>query len=81
MRTQPLSTQLEQITQQSEPIRGEYVIIVAGYQEKKETLTKEQSKILRVLAKHCGTRKAAEITSEITGMSKQLCYRKVIETV
>ena len=79
--TQPLSLQIEHLSQNPEKIKGEYVILVAGLPEKHQqtqSLSSEQHKMLSILQKHCGTAKAAEIASEITGISKKQCYKTLI---
>lgn len=62
-----------------ETVKGEYVLLIAGWQKKPATLDAGQEKMLHILKQHCGSKKAAEILHAITGINKKICYQTIID--
>ncbi|MBD3646439.1 MAG: rRNA (cytidine-2'-O-)-methyltransferase, partial [Pseudomonadales bacterium] len=54
------------------PARGEFVLVVAGNTEDRETL--DAQKVMEVLLAEHPPRKAADLASQMTGMSKKQLY-------
>lgn len=63
------------------PIKGEFVILVHGYQEKKSSNKHQQhiEKILQVHLKELSLKKAVELTQKITGEARSKIYKLALE--
>ena len=86
--TQSIYVHLAQFRQQvarQQPIRGEYVLIIAGCPEKSRNkisaIHPEQEKMLHILHQHCGSKKAAEIMHAMTGIHKKAWYQHSLQQV
>ena len=58
--------------------RGEFVLIVEGFVSEERVLDGETLRILALLAKELPPKKAAALTSDITGVSKKELYQCLI---
>ncbi|MCK5718038.1 MAG: 16S rRNA (cytidine(1402)-2'-O)-methyltransferase [Thiomargarita sp.] len=54
--------------------KGEFVLVVSGASEDKTRLNPEAERIFHLLRKELPNKKAAKLTSEITGVSKNILY-------
>lgn len=64
------------------PLKGEFVVIVAGHQatlENKGEIEQEAKRILAVLLGHLSLKQAVQITRELTGMAKNILYDWAIQ--
>ncbi len=59
--------------------RGEYVVLIAGAQEKQKQGAIEVHQILKVLCRHLSTKEAAKIAGEITGLSQRELYQRLLD--
>jgi 16S rRNA (cytidine1402-2'-O)-methyltransferase len=61
--------------------KGEFVVIVAGYEVESEgqELSDEQLRILKLLLKECSIKTAAALAADITGQRKKLLYQAALE--
>ncbi len=60
--------------------KGEFVVIVEGAEEKKdEGLTEEDKRVLAVLLKECTVKTAAALAAEITGQRKKRLYQAALD--
>ena len=61
-------------------IKGEFVVMIAGYKEEKSRLDLESARVLKILLAHSLTvREAAAIAAEITGARKNTLYKQALE--
>ena len=61
-------------------IRGEFVVLIAGYREQKSRLDLESTRILKILLAHSlPLREVAAIAAEITGTRKNTLYKQALE--
>ncbi|OAI24713.1 MULTISPECIES: 16S rRNA (cytidine(1402)-2'-O)-methyltransferase [Methylomonas] len=60
--------------------KGEFVVIVAGYQapEVAGEISDEERRILALLLKECSTKTAAALAADITGQRKKLLYQAAL---
>lgn len=63
-----------------EQIRGEFVVIVHGAQEKQNTLEDQEAlRILNILLEELPTKQAASLAAKITGVAKNTLYTLALE--
>jgi len=63
------------------PVRGEFVIVVAGAEKtaaRTEVLSDEASRVLDILLEECTVKTAASVAAKITGESKKLLYNEAL---
>lgn len=67
--------------QDSNMLRGEFVVIISGatIEKKPDTLTGQQLKTLKVLLTECSIKTAVALTVEITGARKKTLYQTALE--
>ncbi len=58
--------------------KGEFVIVVAGAAEP-DTGDVDADRLLRVLCRHLGAKKASQVTAELTGLKKNALYERILE--
>jgi 16S rRNA (cytidine1402-2'-O)-methyltransferase len=71
-----LSNILNWLTAQIERQKGEFVLVVRGAEPNKRTINPEAEQILQILHNELPLKQAAKLTSEITGISKNVLYRQ-----
>jgi 16S rRNA (cytidine1402-2'-O)-methyltransferase len=73
----PLDEILNQVRQDENMQKGEFVVLVDAAQDKpaNQALSSEQERILTILLTHCSIKTAAEIAAEITGGRKKNFYQ------
>ena len=59
--------------------RGEFVLLVAGAEVKKEGLSGEAEKILRLLLEDLPLKQAVQLAVKITGENKKALYQRALE--
>ncbi len=73
----PLTNILEQVQQDPNMQKGEFVVLVDAAPPKTETqtLSQEEQRILTLLLAHCSVKTATELAAEITGGRKKSFYQ------
>lgn len=74
VRVMPLGELVEWVKSDKNQQLGEYVVIVEGAAAVEKAVSFEQEKVLRLLLAELPVKKAAQIASEITGVSKNALY-------
>ena len=76
----PLSRALEMVSENENMRKGEFVVIVDGAEEedKKQLMTLEQEKVLRILLRECSIKTAVAMTVDITGVRKKIVYQAAL---
>ncbi len=59
--------------------KGEYVILVEGFQQDEEQAWEEAVKVLEVLMNELSVRQASKLASQLTGVSKKRLYQYALE--
>jgi 16S rRNA (cytidine1402-2'-O)-methyltransferase len=77
----PLAEALQQVQNNENMRKGEFVVIVAGrkIETDEQSLSEEQLKILRLLLAECSIKTAVALATEITGQRKKLLYQAALE--
>ncbi|MDD2658447.1 MAG: 16S rRNA (cytidine(1402)-2'-O)-methyltransferase [Methylococcales bacterium] len=75
-----LGSALELVAQNDNMRKGEFVVIVDGAvaDKKKQIISAEQEKLLRVLLRECSIKSAVAMAVEITGVRKKLLYQAAL---
>ncbi|WP_087016622.1 16S rRNA (cytidine(1402)-2'-O)-methyltransferase [Thaumasiovibrio subtropicus] len=71
----PLGELIEWLGEDSNRIRGEMVLLVAGHRAEKEALPPEATRTTAILAKELPLKKAAALAAEIHGVKKNALYK------
>lgn len=80
VRLATLSELAEWVAHDANQQRGEFVIVVAGAEDKAaDTLDAEVTRIARLLAEKLSTKEAAGLAAEITGARKKEIYQYLVE--
>jgi len=75
-----LADVLHRVTNDANMRKGEFVVIVAGCEQPKDTaLTDEQQRILKILLRECSTKTAAALAADITGQRRKLLYQAALD--
>ena len=76
----PLVMALEMVSENENMRKGEFVIIVDGAEEedRKQLMTLEQEKVLRVLLRECSIKTAVALAVDITGVRKKIVYQAAL---
>ncbi|NVJ51441.1 MAG: 16S rRNA (cytidine(1402)-2'-O)-methyltransferase [Gammaproteobacteria bacterium] len=69
----------QQVSEDSDQSRGEFVVLVAGNPQPTAEIDITSDKLLSLLLPHTSTKVAAQIAAEITGQSKKQLYQKALE--
>ncbi|WP_154124521.1 16S rRNA (cytidine(1402)-2'-O)-methyltransferase [Grimontia hollisae] len=77
----PLGELIEWLHQDSNRIRGEMVLLVAGYRSEKEDLPLDAIKVVTLLAKELPLKKASAIAAELYGVKKNALYKWGLENL
>lgn len=77
----PLGEFLQWLKADSNRIRGEMVLLVAGYKAAKDDISLEATKALCLLCKELPLKKAAGIVAEIFDLKKNLLYKWGLENI
>ena len=72
---------LEQVKNNANMQKGEFVILVEGavVEKKNATITEEQQRVLSVLLKECSIKSAVAMAVDITGARKKVLYQAALE--
>ena len=72
---------LEQVKNNANMQKGEFVILVEGavVEKKNATITEEQQRVLSVLLKECSIKSAVAMAVDITGARKKILYQAALE--
>lgn len=71
----PLGELILWLAQDKNRVRGEMVLLIAGYRVEKETLPLDAIKALKLISKELPLKKAAAITAELFGVKKNALYK------
>ncbi len=73
----PLAEIVDQVANDANMRKGEFVVIVAGAKIEKGTnsLSSEEERVLKLLMAQCSTKTAVALAAEITGQRKKLVYQ------
>ncbi|WP_413111119.1 16S rRNA (cytidine(1402)-2'-O)-methyltransferase [Thaumasiovibrio sp. DFM-14] len=77
----PLGELIEWLGEDSNRIRGEMVVLVAGHRVEKEALPAEATRTTAILAKELPLKKAAALAAEIHGVKKNALYKWGLEAL
>ncbi len=77
----PLGELIDWLAEDSNRVRGEMVILVAGHRAQKDDLPGEVLRTLTLLAKELPLKKAAALTAEIHGAKKNALYKWGLENL
>ncbi|MBY3788480.1 16S rRNA (cytidine(1402)-2'-O)-methyltransferase [Photobacterium carnosum] len=77
----PLGELIDWIAEDSNRVRGEMVILVAGHRAQKDELSVEVLHTLALLVKELPLKKAAALTAEIHGVKKNALYKWGLENL
>nr|WP_086938459.1 16S rRNA (cytidine(1402)-2'-O)-methyltransferase [Thaumasiovibrio occultus] len=77
----PLGELIEWLNQDSNRIRGEMVVLVAGHREESTDLPPEATRTTAILAKELPLKKAAALAAEIHGVKKNALYKWGLEAL
>ncbi|KAE8176708.1 16S rRNA (cytidine(1402)-2'-O)-methyltransferase [Photobacterium carnosum] len=77
----PLGELIDWIAEDSNRVRGEMVILVAGHRAQKDELSVEVLRTLALLVKELPLKKAAALTAEIHGVKKNALYKWGLENL
>lgn len=76
-----LGNALEQIEQDGNMRKGEFVVVVAGAEKTNKQeghISPQQLQILTILMRECSTKTAVELAAELTGARKKLLYQAAL---
>jgi 16S rRNA (cytidine1402-2'-O)-methyltransferase len=76
--TGTLEQLLQKVVEDANQRRGEIVLVVAGHQPDVLGISPEDERVLNILLKELPLKKAAKLTSEITGASRNELYQLVL---
>lgn len=76
----PLPELIERVSSDLNQQKGEFVVMVAGLQEKSETALVQVDSILKTLLAELPVKQAASLTAQITGLSKNELYKKALDS-
>ncbi len=77
----PLGELIEWLKQDSNRIRGEMVLLVAGHRAKQEDLPADALRTLKLLVKELPLKKASALTAEIHNVKKNALYKWGLENL
>ncbi|CZF83522.1 Ribosomal RNA small subunit methyltransferase I [Grimontia celer] len=77
----PLGELIEWLNEDSNRIRGEMVLLIAGHRAEKEDLPLEATKAVTLLAKELPLKKAAAIAAELYNVKKNALYKWGLENL
>ena len=77
----PLGELIDWIAEDSNRVRGEMVVLVAGHRAQKDELSVEVLRTLTLLAAELPLKKAAALTAEIHGAKKNALYKWGLENL
>lgn len=77
----PLGELISWLGEDRNRVRGEMVLLVAGYRVEKETLPLDALKALKLITKELPLKKAAAITAELYGLKKNALYKWGLENI
>ncbi len=77
----PLGELIEWLKEDSNRIRGEMVLLIAGHRAEKEDLPLEATKAVFLLAKELPLKKAAAIAAELYSVKKNALYKWGLENI